>query len=252
MKIGVIDSGVGGLTVLKQAIDAYPFAHYIYFADTENVPYGTKSKKEIKKLVLDAVEFLADKKIDLLIIACNTATSIAVKTLRKKYDFPIIGMEPAVKPAVLLKQKKNKILVCATKLTLKEKKLKDLITNLNAKDDVKLLSLQKLVKMAEAKDWDSKALNKYLQKRFSKIKWKDYKAIVLGCTHFLFYKKQLRSHIPEHVDLIDGNQGTVNRMLQLLPSNKRKSKLRLSFYSSKKKAKSEKFTEFLDSYNPQA
>ncbi len=250
MKIGVFDSGVGGLTVLKQAVEAFPSAHYIYFADTENVPYGTKSKKEIKKLVLDAVEFLVDKKIDLLIIACNTATSIAVKTLRKKYAFPIIGMEPAVKPAVLLQQKKNKILVCATKLTLKEKKLKDLIADLNAKDNVKLLSLQKLVTFAEAKDWDSKALNNYLKKSFSKINWKKYKAIVLGCTHFLFYKKQLSSHIPKHVEIIDGNTGTVNRMLQLLPTNKKKRKLRISFYSSKKKAKPKKFTEFLDSYNP--
>jgi len=246
MKIGVFDSGVGGLTVLKQAMVAYPSAHYLYFADTKNVPYGTKSKKEIKKLVFEAVEFLVDKKIDLLILACNTATSVAVKSLRKKYNLPIVGMEPAVKPAILLKKDKNKILVCATKLTLKEKKLKELITNLNAKDDIKLMSLQKLVRFAEERVFDSKRLDRYLQKKFEKIEWNKYKAVVLGCTHFLFYKEHLNSLIPKHIEIIDGNQGTINRMLQLLPADRKKSKFRISYYESMKKVNPKKFENFLN------
>jgi len=250
MKIGVFDSGVGGLTVLKQAIAAYPKAHYLYFADTDHVPYGTKTKKEIKALVLDAAAFLVDKDIDLLIIACNTATSVAVKALRKKYDLPIIGMEPAVKPAIRLKKSSRKILVCATKLTLKEKKLHDLIANLDASDDVKFLSLQKLVKFAEKKDFNSKKLHKYLEKRLAKIKWKKYKAMVLGCTHFLFYKEQLKKYMPDHIELIDGNNGTINRMLDLLPSDKKAETLKISYYTSKKTAEADNFDDYLQRFKP--
>jgi len=247
MRIGVFDSGIGGLTVLKQAMAAYPHAHYIYFADTENVPYGTKTKKEIRVLVDSAVEFLEQQKIDLLILACNTATSVTVKRLRKKYDFPIVGMEPAVKPATEIKQQK-KILVCATKLTLKQKKLKTLITNLKAKDEVKLLSLQKLVRFAENKELDSERVHKYLRKCFRKIMWEEYKAVVLGCTHFLFFRKALSEHIPPKVELIDGNEGTVNRMLDLLPKSKKKTKLKVSYFQSKKKVSAKLFTPFLELY----
>ena len=121
MKIAFFDSGVGGLSVLQTAIQVLPPQQYIYFADSVNAPYGTKSKKEIKKLMFEAVDFLQTKNINALVVACNTATSAAIKDLRKQYDFPIIGMEPAVKPAIE-KSKKKKIVLFATELTLKEKK----------------------------------------------------------------------------------------------------------------------------------
>lgn len=249
MKIAFFDSGIGGLTVLKEARIAYPSAHYLYFADTDNVPYGTKSKKEIYRLVDEAVSFLAEKNIDLLVLACNTATSVAVKKLRSKYNFPIVGMEPAIKPATEIKNQK-KILVCATKLTLKEKKLKDLISDLKAEDKVKLMSLQKLVKFAENENFKSKKLEEYLRKKLIKINWDNYKAIVLGCTHFLFFRNQIAKLLPDHIEIIDGNHGTVNRMLQLLPADNKSIKTKISFYRSMKKAKAKDFQVFLDYYSP--
>ena len=98
--IGVFDSGIGGLTVLKKIIEILPNEKYIYYADTDNVPYGTKPKDEVKKYINQAVEFLISKNVKAIVVACNTATSIAVKELREKYTIPIIGIEPAAKPAV--------------------------------------------------------------------------------------------------------------------------------------------------------
>ena len=252
MTIGFFDSGVGGMTVLYDALQQNPHAHYIYYADTDNVPYGTKSKKEIKKLVNDAIKFLATKKIDILVIACNTATSICVKDLRETYSFPIVGMEPAVKPAIELsdKGKDKKILVCATKQTLKQKKLKDLIQDLGASEKITRLSLQKLVMYAEDGKISSKKVKKYLSKKLDGINWKNYKAIVLGCTHFLFYKNIIKEHIPSHVQIIDGNQGTVNRMLHFINTSETKiaTSQKLTFYKSKKKTSTKSLEKYMAEY----
>ena len=122
MRIVFFDSGIGGLTVLKRALVAMPNEEYIYYADTRNVPYGVKPKDEVRTYVLNAADFLSRQNIQALVIACNTATSVAINDLRQRFDFPVIGMEPAVKPAIVRNTGK-KILVFATSLTLKESKL---------------------------------------------------------------------------------------------------------------------------------
>ena len=129
MKIGFFDSGIGGITVLNEAIKQLPNEDYIYFADTDNTPYGVKPKDEVKKYILAAIDFIYAKGVDAIVIACNTATSIAIEDLREKYNIPILGMEPAVKPAIEKNHSTNKrVLVTATPLTLKEEKLKNLMT----------------------------------------------------------------------------------------------------------------------------
>ena len=215
MSIGFFDSGVGGLTVLELAMQQLQGEHFIYYADIDNVPYGTKTHTEIKSLVMEAVAFIVSKDIKALVIACNTATSVVVKELRKRYDFPIVGMEPAVKPAIEASTGK-KILVCATDRTLNEDKLKHLIIDLNADDIITLLSLQQLVNFGEQFDFHSDNLMSYLHDRFRDIDWSLYHAIVLGCTHFIFYRNTIRKMIPDHVEVIDGNQGTVNRLISLI------------------------------------
>ena len=253
-RIGFFDSGMGGLTVLHLAQQAYPEAEYIYYADVDNVPYGKKSKKTIKKLVFKAVQFLVDQDIDILVVACNTATSVCIKKLRQRYDLPIIGMEPAVKPAVqLLKRPQHRILVCATRLTLKEKKLKDLITNLEASDKTDLLSLQKLVAFAEAQNFDSKKVSKYLHKKFKDKDLRGYTAVVLGCTHFIYYRELIKEILPKDIEIIDGNAGTVARLLFFLEQfpqaddQSRPSKIKVYFSGRKQKSKVLKpFLKFLN------
>ncbi len=128
MKIGFFDSGIGGLTVLSEAIKRLPNHEYLYYADTLHAPYGPKPKEEVRGYVFEAIEFLVQQGAQIIVIACNTATSIAIEELRTKYSIPIIGMEPAVKPAIHLKDEmKKRVLVTATPLTLKEEKLHRLI-----------------------------------------------------------------------------------------------------------------------------
>ncbi|MBK7096805.1 MAG: glutamate racemase [Saprospiraceae bacterium] len=167
----------------------------MYYADTKNVPYGTKSKEDIVRYIFEAVEFLASKDIKLLVVACNTATSAAINELRAHYDFPIIGMEPAVKPAIE-KNKCKRILVTATSFTLRERKLESLIADLDKKNVVDKLALDKLVGYAENFDFNSAEVKNYLKDQLDSVLIEDYETIVLGCTHFIFYKKMMKELLP--------------------------------------------------------
>ena len=100
MKIGIFDSGIGGLSLLHEAYHMLPQQNYIFYADTEHVPYGTKTPEQIIDYATDIADFLVEKDVEAIVVACNTATSVAIKELRKRYSIPILGMEPAVKPAV--------------------------------------------------------------------------------------------------------------------------------------------------------
>ena len=100
MKIGIFDSGIGGLSVLHEAYHLLPKQEFIFYADTENVPYGTKTPEQIVGYATKIADFLIEKGAGAIVVACNTATSVAIKELRKNYNIPILGMEPAVKPAV--------------------------------------------------------------------------------------------------------------------------------------------------------
>ena len=111
MKIGIFDSGIGGLSVLHVAKRLLPHEQFIYYADEKHVPYGEKSKEEIIGYVDEIIQFMINHGAKAVVIACNTATSAAVALMRKKYSLPIIGMEPAVKKAVDLYGNK-KVLVC--------------------------------------------------------------------------------------------------------------------------------------------
>lgn len=216
--IVVFDSGVGGLTVLHEAMSLLPRENYIYYADMAHVPYGTKKSEEIRSLLMNAAEHIALHKPKALVIACNTATSAAIETIRKAYDFPVIGMEPAVKPA-LSQYDPRKVLVLATERTLKEKKYNALINALDAKEKVECKAMGPLVEYAEEFDFDSNELMRYLQGSLGRIDWDAYHTLVLGCTHFIYFRKVIRSVIPDHITIIDGNEGTVKRLKSLIITN---------------------------------
>jgi glutamate racemase len=213
MKIGIFDSGVGGLTILHKALRELPGEDYLYYADIAHVPYGTKDKEEVRQYVFDAVSFLADKGVKAIVLACNTATSVAVADLRAKYDIPIIGMEPALKPAVVGKEDENKrVLVTATSLTLREEKMQRLIEKWDTNRTADLLSLGELVGFAEKEDYDSPALLEYLNGKFSRFDMSLYETLVLGCTHFIYFKGAIAKIIPDSIQIIDGNEGTVRQL----------------------------------------
>ena len=238
MRLAFFDSGIGGLTVLKHALAALPNDEFIYYADTRHAPYGVKPKAEVCARVLESAAFLARQDIGALVVACNTATAVAIQTLRERFGFPVIGMEPAIKPA-LTRNTDKKVLVAATSLTLKESKLDTLITNLGAGRKVERLALDRLVTFAERFEFDTTPVRDYLAEKLAPIPWDQYGAAVLGCTHFIFYRDAIQRLAGGQVRLLDGNAGTVNQLARVLaplrphnPAALPPSAPRVTFYAS--------------------
>lgn len=243
--LAFFDSGMGGLTVLQEAMQWLPQEHYVYFADSENAPYGTKSSAAIIQLVEEAVCFLVQHHaLKALIIACNTATSVAIKNLRAQYNFPIIGMEPALKPALALAPDKA-VLVCATEKTLQAPRLQALATRLEAKDRILRLSLQELVSFAEQGEWDSPAVHQYLQEQFREVDWGTIQAVVLGCTHFPYYRKVLQHYVPSHLPILDGHAGTIRQLQARITPAPKEQTPSFVYYRSKKLLPTADLTPFL-------
>lgn len=220
-KIAFFDSGVGGITVLREAIKTLPQENYIYYGDNLHAPYGIKPKDEVKQYIFNAVEFITTLDIKALVVACNTATSVAINDLRQRYSFPIIGMEPAIKPA--LEKYINtgkKVLLAATALTLKEEKLNNLILKMQAQQMVDFLALPKLVTLAECLEFDEETISQYLRDTLVDYDLTNYGAIVLGCTHYVFYKNIFQKILPFAVDIFDGNLATVKHLKDMLTQNK--------------------------------
>lgn len=217
MTIGFFDSGIGGLTVLAESLRRLPAENYLFMADTLHVPYGTKSKEDVRSYILESVEMMMKEGIDALVIACNTATSIAIQDLRAMYSLPIIGMEPAVKPAVEMNRATGKrVLVLATPLTLQQPKYYALVSRVDEEGIVDSLPLPELVKYCESLQFDRQIIGEYFQAKLANYNLNDYGIVVLGCTHYPYYKDILREVLPPHIQIVDGNAGTVRRLAALL------------------------------------
>ena len=215
MKIGILDSGIGGLSVLHRAAERLPDAEFIYYADTENVPYGEKPREEILKFVEHIMEFMVARSVDAVVVACNTATSVAIADIRQKYTFPIIGMEPAVKKA-REEFPEGRTLVLATPVTVQGKKMKYLLERVDGDHMVDMIPTPKLVRMAEDEIFDGPMVEEYLNEQFKNFDSTDYSALVLGCTHFNYFKETLRRMVPDHIHLVDGIEGTVCQLVRKL------------------------------------
>lgn len=216
MPIGFFDSGVGGLSVLREAINLMPNENYIYFGDSKNAPYGIREVEDVKKLTYKAVDFLLSKGAKAIVIACNTATSAAVAALRITYpDLPLVGIEPAVKPAVELNTNK-KIIIMATPMTLKEKKFLRLIERFKDKAEIVSMPCARLVEFVEESRFDSDELMEYLEDKYKNINKEDIGAVVLGCTHFPFVRDKIQKVVGEGIPVIDGSLGTCKELRRRL------------------------------------
>lgn len=196
---------------MHRAFCMLPADEFIFFADEDHVPYGVRSPEEVLSLVDDAFQFLLDQKVNAVVVACNTATSAAVREMRRRYDIPIVGMEPAVKLAFDLYGSK-KVLVTATPVTINGEKIKRLIERLDRKNFVELLALPELVDFAERQEFESVTVENYLRRMLAPYELKDFSSIVLGCTHFNYFKDTLRKILPPNVRFVDGNEGTLKEL----------------------------------------
>jgi len=212
-KIGVFDSGLGGLSVLYEIHKSLPNENLIYVGDSLNAPYGTRSKEEVFKLAKTICDYFISKNCKAIVIACNTATSAAVIKLRELYDIPIIGMEPAIKPALELS--KGNILVMATEMTLTESKFSNLMMTISGSERITKWPAPSLVPLVENHFDNAQMKMETLRDCLSGIK-ETPEAIVLGCTHFIFLKKEIQQLFFQKVRIVDGNKGTVQQLIRQL------------------------------------
>ena len=211
--VGMFDSGVGGVSVLREAVKQLPHEHFLFYGDTLHAPYGTKSKEEVLRLSSQVVELLLQHQAKAIVIACNTATSAAAATLRDKYrDLPIIAMEPALKPAHQLRQS-GIVLSLATPGTIAGEKYAALYSRYG--DGVVSLPCPGLMEFAERGELTGDRLHAFLADLLSPYLRQPVEAVVLGCTHYVFLKDAIGSFFPG-VPLIDGNAGTVRQLQRRL------------------------------------
>lgn len=215
MNIGIFDSGIGGLTLLHQAMVLLPQENYIFYADTDHVPYGTKSKEQVVSYVDEVIRFMMAHQCKAVVIACNTATAVAAEVMRRTYEIPIIGIEPAVKPAVEESDGKR-VMVVATPLTVREEKLHNLVARVDDEHLVDLLALPRLVEFAERGEFVSDEVTAYLKGQFAAYDLELYGELVLGCTHFNYFKDTFRRLMPDQVHIIDGSFGAVRQLARVL------------------------------------
>lgn len=218
MKVGIFDSGIGGLSVLHRAIQMMPGVDYIYYADRKNVPYGEKTVEQVKGFVDEIIKFLVAKDVDAIVIACNTATSVATKEYREGFPVPIIGMEPAVKKAVEeYKDVPGRVLVAATPITIKGDKLLQLVERVDDERAVDLIAWPQLVRFAEAGEFESAAVVESLKESLKDFPIDEYKAVVMGCTHFNYFKNNYKEIFPQTTKYVDGVEGTLRQLIRKLP-----------------------------------
>lgn len=218
LPIGVFDSGVGGISVLADLVHQLPNEEYIYFGDSGNAPYGIRSKEEVKELSFDVVNHLLKFNIKALVVACNTATSVAIEDLRNSLEIPVIGMEPALKPGIEL-NKIGKVAVMATPVTLREKKFNDLIQKLERTANVVKIPCPGLVEIIEKEGKYSDEIEKYIKNIFSSYNIDELGVIVLGCTHYIFIKDIIANIVGKNISIVDGNLGTAKHVKHLLKEN---------------------------------
>lgn len=192
MKVGVFDSGVGGLTVLKELLKEIGSAEFIYYGDSFNSPYGTKTIEDIQKLCYKISEFLINKDVDLIVIACNTATVASLDYLKEKFPtLPIIGVINPGATMALRESKNKKIGVLSTPLTAKTNAYKNAIQNLNENYEVYQQGCELLCPMIE-KGWKDNEESHNILKNYIENLPKDIDTLILGCTHYPYLEEKIR------------------------------------------------------------
>ncbi len=213
--IGVFDSGLGGLSVLKTMMTIMPQEHFIYFGDSKRAPYGTKSVETVRFYSNEIVEDFVARGAKAIVIACNTATSAAAEALRAKHNIPIIGVEPALKPAAL-ENPSGQIVVMATEMTLREEKFSRLMGQYDSCTDIIKMAVPEFVTLVDHGITSGPKITAVLDAYFNELDLKKIKGIVLGCTHYVFLKAAILEYFDNRVRLYDGNEGTAKHLKEVL------------------------------------
>ena len=210
--IGVFDSGVGGISVLRELIRVMPNENYIYLGDSKHAPYGTKPLETVRELTFENARLLLAQGAKGLVVACNTATSAAVRLMRSTYpQLPIVGIEPALKPAALQKEH-PRVLVMATPMTVQQEKFRQLMARYEEKAEIYPLPCPGLMEFVEAGELEREKLHDFLLELLGPYLDKKLDSVVLGCTHYPFARKMIQNIVGDTVTIFDGGAGTAREM----------------------------------------
>lgn len=215
--IGVFDSGVGGLSVLKEIRKQLPRESILYFADSANCPYGTKTRTRAFSLARKNICFLIDQGCKLIVIACNTVTAVAIDEFRKSFSLPFVGMEPAVKPAVRA-TRTGKVGVLATQNTFKGRLFKQTLEKYAKGVDVFVQPGCGLVELVEQGGQNSEQARQLLETYLGPMIEKGADTLVLGCTHYPFLIQTIRDIAGDHLTIIDPSGAVAVQTRRVLTS----------------------------------
>jgi glutamate racemase len=234
--IGIFDSGLGGLTVAKEVIKQLPHEDIVYFGDTARVPYGNKSKKTITRFSLDNAAFLSKRNVKIIIVACNTSSSLSLQALKKKLNIPVLGViEPAVKKALEVSQNK-KIGIIGTKSTINSMAYEKRIKRLDKKNKTFSRSCPLFVPLVEEGWLDKKITRDVAGIYLENFKKKNIDTLILACTHYPLLKKVIAKVVGPKVNLIDSANEVAREVRLILEKNdmlnKRTGKAKYSYYVS--------------------
>lgn len=214
--IGVFDSGIGGLTVVKEILKELPNENLIYLGDTARVPYGTRGRQVVKRFALELANFLLKRKVKFLVVACNTISSICLDAIKDISPTPALGVieEPAKKAAK--ETKTNVIGVIGTQATISSKSYEKAIKKLNPKAKVISVACPLFVPLAEEGLIDDKATLLIAEEYLKSLKDAKIDVLILGCTHYPILKKVIQKVVGEKVQLIDSAKPTAIKLKEVL------------------------------------
>ena len=233
--IGIFDSGIGGTSIWKEIHKLLPNDDTIYLADSKNAPYGQKSEEKILELSIKNTELLLNKNCKTIVVACNTATTNAIKYLRKNYKVPFIGIEPAIKPASINTKTKN-IGILATKGTLNSNLFTTTSNNINQEVTIIEQVGEGLVELIENGLLISEKMTDLLTNHLQKLVKHNIDYLVLGCTHYPYLIPQIKEIIGTDITIIDSGQAVAKQTKKVLENNNllntQKAKSKHQFYTN--------------------
>lgn len=231
MKVGVFDSGIGGLTVVKSMLEHQLFKEIIYFGDTARVPYGSKDKNTIIRYAIEAVEFFKNFEIDMIIVACNSVSAYALQEMRENATCPVIGVVEAgiIATSNALKEKNSHILITGTKATINSKAYEIGLKNLNF-TNLQTKATGLFVPLVEDEIYNGEIVQATFKHYFKDIKSPN--ALILGCTHFPLISKAYKEYFGDKTILIHSGDAIVEYLEENFDFKKKYKNPKLKFFAS--------------------
>ena len=224
-RCGVFDSGIGGISVAREILKAKLFDEIIYFGDTARVPYGNKNESTIIRYSLEALEFLKNFDIDFLVVACNTASAVAINELKKEANFPVVGVIEAGVEAIKNEDKNSNILLVGTKRTIKSNTYQNLLKQ-NGFKNIISIATPLFVPLVEEGLVEGEITDKIFDMYFKNIDKDKIDIVILGCTHYPFLEKTFKKHFPK-AKLIHSGQAIVKMLKKFNLSSKKSTSIKL-------------------------